>query len=50
MDAMDGDRDMSTDGPTFADLGLRPELLNALSALGYEEPTPIQQEAIPPLV
>ena len=24
---------------TFADLGLRAELLGALSALGYEEPT-----------
>lgn len=34
----------------FADLGLRPELLNALAALGYEEPTPIQREAIPPLL
>ena len=55
MDPMDGDRDTSamTDNPpsaTFEDLGLRPELLAALSALGYEEPTPIQQEAIPPLV
>src|SRR4051812_11529329 len=47
---MDGERDTSTDGPTFDELGLRPELLKALSALGYEEPTPIQQEAIPPLV
>jgi ATP-dependent RNA helicase DeaD len=37
-------------GATFDQLGLRPELLRALSALGYEEPTPIQQEAIPPLV
>ncbi|HLM03909.1 MAG TPA: DEAD/DEAH box helicase [Blastococcus sp.] len=37
-------------GATFEQLGLRPELLGALSALGYEEPTPIQQEAIPPLV
>src|SRR3954453_18563695 len=36
--------------PTFDELGLRPELLQALSSLGYEEPTPIQQEAIPPLV
>jgi ATP-dependent RNA helicase DeaD len=35
---------------TFADLGLRPELLDVLSALGYEEPTPIQREAIGPLV
>jgi ATP-dependent RNA helicase DeaD len=47
---MDGERDTSVDGTTFEDLGLRPELLGALSALGYEEPTPIQQEAIPPLV
>ncbi|MET0765076.1 MAG: DEAD/DEAH box helicase [Blastococcus sp.] len=45
------DDDRSTQGdPTFERLGLRPELLSALSALGYEEPTPIQQEAIPPLV
>ncbi|MGY1754050.1 DEAD/DEAH box helicase [Blastococcus sp. SYSU D01042] len=38
------------DGPTFAELGLRPELQQALATLGYEEPTPIQLEAIPPLV
>src|SRR5687768_7393193 len=55
MDAMDGDGDTNSDdpttgGPTFDELGLRPELLGALTALGYEEPTPIQQEAIPPLV
>ena len=51
---MDEERATSTDtagdGVTFEDLGLRPELLGALTALGYEEPTPIQQEAIPPLV
>src|SRR3954451_20814866 len=35
---------------TFADLGLRPELLDALNGLGYEEPTPIQREAIGPLL
>src|SRR6478672_11007368 len=35
---------------TFGDLGLRPELLSTLTALGYEEPTPIQREAIPPLI
>ncbi len=35
---------------TFADLTLRPELLQALSELGYEEPTPIQREAVPPLL
>ncbi|MDA0567394.1 DEAD/DEAH box helicase [Streptomonospora sp. S1-112] len=34
----------------FAELPLRPELLAALTRLGYEEPTPIQREAIPPLV
>jgi ATP-dependent RNA helicase DeaD len=37
-------------GPTFAELGLRDELLAALTTLGYEEPTPIQREAIPPLL
>jgi ATP-dependent RNA helicase DeaD len=35
---------------TFAGLNLRPELLDAVAALGYEEPTPIQAEAIPPLL
>jgi ATP-dependent RNA helicase DeaD len=34
----------------FAALGLRPELLNVLSELGYEEPTPIQRETIPLLI
>ena len=37
-----------TDG--FAGLGLDPRLLEGLTALGYEEPTPIQVEAIPPLL
>jgi ATP-dependent RNA helicase DeaD len=35
---------------TFAELGLRPELLEALASLGYEEPTPIQAAAIPVLL
>jgi ATP-dependent RNA helicase DeaD len=35
---------------TFSDLALREELLQSLTELGYEEPTPIQAEAIPPLV
>ncbi|MDT4988983.1 MAG: ATP-dependent helicase DeaD [Micromonosporaceae bacterium] len=39
-----------TDATRFADLALRPELLQALSGLGYEEPTPIQCEAIPLLL
>jgi ATP-dependent RNA helicase DeaD len=41
---------MTTADNGFADLGLRPDLLNALTTLGYEEPTPIQSEAIPPLL
>jgi len=34
----------------FAGLCLAPELRRALSSLGYEEPTPIQQAAIPSLL
>ncbi len=34
----------------FADLGLAPELLDAARDVGYETPTAIQQEAIPPLL
>ena len=34
----------------FAALGLSPQLLQALEQLGYEEPTPIQREAIPHLL
>jgi ATP-dependent RNA helicase DeaD len=37
-------------GSGFADLALAPELRRALSSLGYEEPTPIQRAAIPPLL
>ena len=33
---------------SFADLGLEPKLLDAIAQSGYENPTPIQQEAIPP--
>ncbi|GIE91319.1 DEAD/DEAH box helicase [Actinoplanes regularis] len=46
---MDEDLATSTDAG-FAGLGLRPELLRALADLGYEEPTPIQREAITPLI
>ncbi|MSR19322.1 MAG: DEAD/DEAH box helicase [Phycisphaerales bacterium] len=35
---------------TFAELGIGPELLAELLTLGYEEPTPIQSAAIPPLL
>ena len=34
----------------FGALGLQPALLETLAGLGYEEPTPIQVEAIPPLL
>ena len=34
----------------FAALELDARLLSAITALGYEEPTPIQREAIPPLL
>ena len=32
---------------TFAELGLRSELLDAVAAEGYIHPTPIQRETIP---
>jgi ATP-dependent RNA helicase DeaD len=35
---------------TFSDLGLRDELLQSLTELGYEEPTRIQAETIPQLI
>ena len=35
---------------TFADLGLSDELLRAVGDAGYTEPTPIQAEAIPPVL
>ncbi len=38
------------DATTFADLGLAPALLETLTGLGYEEPTPVQEAAIPPLL
>src|SRR5881409_282090 len=34
----------------FDFLGLDPVLLRAVQALGYEVPTPIQREAIPPIL
>jgi ATP-dependent RNA helicase DeaD len=34
----------------FAELGLGQEVLSVLDALGYEEPTPIQIQAVPPLL
>ena len=42
--------DNDADAAGFAELALAPELCRALSGLGYEEPTPIQRAAIPPLL
>lgn len=38
----------ASDKPLFADLGLAPEILQAVTALGFEQPSPIQAGAIPP--
>src|SRR4051812_49831792 len=35
---------------TFAELGLSEQLTDALKHLGYEQPTPIQEQAIPELL
>jgi ATP-dependent RNA helicase DeaD len=45
-----GSTQSSTSADGFLALGLRTELVAAVSALGYEEPTDIQREAIPPLL
>jgi ATP-dependent RNA helicase DeaD len=37
-------------GAQFASFNLDPRVLAELAALGYEEPTPVQREAIPPLL
>ncbi|MGW3616974.1 DEAD/DEAH box helicase [Micromonospora arida] len=47
---IDATPDGTDEVSAFTELGLRAELLGALAALGYEEPTPIQREAIPPLL
>src|ERR1700733_2433955 len=39
--------DMTIEGTSFDTLGLRPEVLAAVRSVGYTQPTPIQQQAIP---
>ena len=34
----------------FSDFGLRPELMQVLEQAGFEEPTPIQAQAVPRLL
>ncbi|MDQ8161561.1 MAG: DEAD/DEAH box helicase [Gemmatimonadota bacterium] len=46
--ARNSGHDVSDTG--FAALGLDPRIATALAALGYEEPTPVQRAAIPPLL
>ncbi len=41
---------MSQPLPSFAELGLSDALLRALSVVGYETPSPIQAQSIPPLL
>ena len=36
--------------PAFSDLGLSASIVDAITQLGFEEPTPIQTEAIPALL
>src|SRR5262245_2587687 len=42
--------DLVAVGAEFAELGLDPRLTEPLAALGYNEPTPIQRQAIPRLL
>jgi ATP-dependent RNA helicase DeaD len=44
------DREDVPSSPAFHDLGLAEALLQALSAVGYETPSPIQAATIPPLL
>lgn len=41
---------MSTDSLRFSELGLSEPILKALDEVGYESPSPIQAETIPPLL
>jgi ATP-dependent RNA helicase DeaD len=42
--------DNAADGIGFGNLGLDERLVATLTELGYEEPTPIQREAIGPIL
>jgi ATP-dependent RNA helicase DeaD len=49
-DSLTHARRTSAPGEAFAALGISGPLLDALGQLGYEEPTPVQGEAIPPFM
>ncbi len=38
------------ESPKFTDLGLHPDLLRAVQDMGFERPTPIQAQGIPPVM
>ena len=46
----DFEQPAATDTDGFGDLGISSEIARTLASLGYEEPTPIQKQAIPPLL
>jgi ATP-dependent RNA helicase DeaD len=50
IEGNEGNEGNDTGASGFADLALAPGLCQALAGLGYEEPTPIQRAAIPPLL
>ena len=45
-----GESPASAGESEFLALGIDRELVATLSELGYEEPTPVQRQAIPPLL
>ncbi|NQV73186.1 DEAD/DEAH box helicase, partial [bacterium] len=49
-EGIDENHESITSDITFRDLNLAPELLSAIEAIGYESPSPIQAQAIPPLL
>lgn len=52
FDNVSADEDETTNAAilSFADMGLGEKVLAELESLGYEEPTPIQRQAIPPIL
>ena len=50
VEETDLNKESITSDITFRDLNLAPELLSAIEAIGYESPSPIQAQAIPPLL
>lgn len=47
---LESDPKKTSSKPSFASLGLAPELVSTVSSLGYENPTTIQAASIPPAI